>query len=126
MRLHLLLAVLLAAAGCATPSTAREHKHFVLVGGSDYQPLLKGPPETGGMRSGHVILKPGAQMHRHSTEANEEMLVFLQGQGEVALSGTKVVVKAGEAFYIPPQTEHEVLSLGPGDLAYVYIVAPTR
>ena len=113
-------------AGCATAGPAPQVQHFTLKSDSDYQPLLKGPPQTGGMHSGHVTLKPGQQMHRHSTEANEEMLIFLQGRGQVVLGGTKVAVGAGEALYIPPQTEHEVHSEGPEDLRYVYTVAPAR
>ncbi len=37
-------------------------------------PLLKGAPQTTGMRSGFVRLKPGATVGWHSTGQNEESL----------------------------------------------------
>jgi mannose-6-phosphate isomerase-like protein (cupin superfamily) len=88
------------------------------------QPLLTGPPQTAGMRSGRVVLRPGEHMHRHSTEGNEELLVFLQGEAFVLLGMETVSVAAGQVLYIPPQTEHEVHNDGSGDVRYIYVVAP--
>lgn len=89
-------------------------------------PILSGPPETAGMRSGYVVLKAGEGMHRHSTETNEELLVFLVGSGEVVVGAERVAVSAGQAVYIPPRTEHEVHASAQGELRYVYTVAPAR
>jgi mannose-6-phosphate isomerase-like protein (cupin superfamily) len=113
-------------AGCATAAPARSTKHVIFPQEQVERPILSGPPETFGMRSGYVTLKPGEDMHRHSTGANEELLVFLKGRGEVVLGNERVAVGAGEALYIPPRTEHEVHSLGPEELRYVYTVAPAR
>jgi quercetin dioxygenase-like cupin family protein len=44
-------------------------------------PLLKGAPQTGGMRGGSVKLKPGESAGWHSTNQNEEALVILDGHG---------------------------------------------
>ena len=127
MLLHLLVAALfLAATGCATSSPARRFEHFVFSPDCVYQPLLAGPPKTGGMRSGRVALKPGEEMHRHSTEGNEEMLVFVRGAGQVIINGQKVDVAAGEGLYIPPRTPHEIHNTGTDELRYVYTVAPAR
>jgi quercetin dioxygenase-like cupin family protein len=42
-------------------------------------PLLQGTPQTTGMRSGFVRLKPGATVGWHTTGKNEEALVILRG-----------------------------------------------
>jgi len=88
------------------------------------QPLLTGPPQTGGMRSGRVVLKPGEDMHRHSTENNEELLVFLSGKARVLLGNETLTMEAGQVLYIPPRTEHALHNDGPDELRYIYTVAP--
>ena len=55
-------------------------------GGSDC-PLLKGAPQTTGMRGGFVRLKPGASVGAHSTEEHEEALVVLRGDGKAEVEG---------------------------------------
>lgn len=114
-------------AGCATPAASSgAWKKITLSAASEYQELLAGRPQTGGMRSGRVVLKPGAEMHRHTTDANEELLVFLHGRARVVLGETTVAIGAGEVLYIPPRTEHEVHNDGTEELAYIYTVAPVR
>ena len=89
-----------------------------------YRPLLEGPPATAGMRSGFVTLAPGKSVGKHSTEQNEELLVVLEGQGEMTFKGgSKLPVKSNSAVYCPPQTEHNVTNTGTDALRYVYIVS---
>lgn len=89
-----------------------------------YQELLVGPPQTGGMRSGRVVLLAGQEMARHSTKDNEEMLVFLKGRARVVLGSEAVSMEEGQALYIPPRSEHGIFNDGPEELRYIYIVAP--
>jgi hypothetical protein len=90
-------------------------------------PLLKGVPQTTGMRSGFVRLKPGATVGWHTTGKNEEALVILHGQGTAMIEG-----QAGQPFtapalvYIPPATRHNVENTGKELLEYVYVVAPSK
>jgi mannose-6-phosphate isomerase-like protein (cupin superfamily) len=94
----------------------------------DYQPLLTGLPQTCGMRSGRVYLKPGEECGLHSTENNEETLVFLSGKG-TALIGEKqdaLEVGQGKVCYIPPHTAHNISNTGAEPLVYIYCVAPAR
>jgi quercetin dioxygenase-like cupin family protein len=92
--------------------------------GSGVMPILTGPPETVTMKSGYVVLEPGRSVGRHSTEHHEEMLVVLQGQGEMLFhDGSKLKVEAGTALYCPPETEHDVVNTGTENLRYVYVVA---
>ncbi len=90
-----------------------------------YQRLLEGKPQTCGMRSGRVYLSPGESCGRHSTEQNEEMLIFIAGQG-LLLIGEKdrFTVGQGKVSYIPPHTVHEVKNTGSESLIYIYCVAP--
>jgi len=90
-------------------------------------PLLSGPPQTTGMRSGFVRLKPGASVGWHTTGKNEESLVILHGQGEALIDGQPKQTFTGPAFaYIPPATRHNVTNTGKDLLEYVYVVAPAH
>jgi len=91
----------------------------------EYQRLLKGQPQTCGMRSSRVYLQPGASCGQHSTEHHEEMLIFLSGQA-LLLIGEKECLPVGEGkvCYIPPNTIHEIKNTGTKPLIYVYCVAP--
>jgi len=88
-------------------------------------PLLQGTPQTAGMRSGFVRLKPGATVGWHTTGKNEEALVILHGQGEALIEGeAKRTFVAPALAYIPPATRHNVANTGQEPLEYVYVVAP--
>jgi mannose-6-phosphate isomerase-like protein (cupin superfamily) len=94
----------------------------------DYQQLLQGKPQTHGMRCGRVYLQPGESCGQHSTEAHEELLVFLAGKG-TALIGEKETpyeVAQGKVCYIPPYTIHNNKNTGTEPLIYIYCVAPAR
>lgn len=119
--------------GCAT-----DHRSSVISSGEvlvidlntnpDYQQLLDGESQTFGMRSGRVHLQPGESCGQHSTEAHEELLVFLSGAG-VALIGEEQIpyeVGAGKVFYIPPHTTHNNRNTGTEPLVYIYCVAPVN
>jgi mannose-6-phosphate isomerase-like protein (cupin superfamily) len=91
----------------------------------EYQRLVVGQPQTHGMRSGRVHLKPGEACGQHSTKNHEELLIFLSGQGELLIGeNDRFAVGAGRAAYIPPETLHDVRNTGSGPLTYVYCVAP--
>lgn len=88
-------------------------------------PLLKGAPQTAGMRGGSVRLKPGESVGWHSTGQNEEALVILRGSGVANVEGqADVPVSAHRMAYIPPGTKHNVTNTGSELLEYVWIVAP--
>ena len=90
-------------------------------------PLLKGAPQTTGMRSGFVRLKPGEKVGWHTTGNNEEALVILHGQGTAMIDGQAGNPFVAPAFvYISPATRHNVLNTGTETLEYVYVVAPAK
>ncbi len=108
---------------------------------AEYQRLLEGKPQTLGMRAGRVHLAPGQACGQHSTKKQEELLVFLAGQGELQIGGPdpkagrvaalgaegvprRHPVGVGKVAYIPPETLHDVSNTGLEPLIYVYCVAP--
>jgi len=93
----------------------------------EYQPILKGEPQTCGMRSGRVYLESGQACGQHSTNAHEEILVFLSGQGQALIGEENSLcqVGKGKVLYIPPHTPHDIKNSGNEPLVYIYCVAPT-
>ena len=90
-------------------------------------PLLQGAPQTAGMRSGFVHLKPGETVGWHTTGKNEESLVVLRGRGEARIEGQPARAFVAPALvYIPPATRHSVANSGDELLEYVYVVAPAQ
>jgi mannose-6-phosphate isomerase-like protein (cupin superfamily) len=111
----------------AQERSKREPITFVLdcVGGDC--PLLKGAPQTSGMRGGSVKLKPGESVGWHSTLANEEALVILHGSAVANIEGhPQVPLKENMLAYIPPAIRHNVTNTGSEVLEYVWVVAPTN
>ncbi len=79
------------------------------------------------MRSGLVVLQSNQSVGKHSTGEHEELLVILEGKGEMIFKdGSTLPVEAQHALYCPPETEHNVRNTGAGILRYVYIVASTK
>lgn len=117
--------------GCTTEhsgpvTTPEEVLVMDLSRSPEYQPLLNGEPQTCGMRAGRVYLKPGETCGQHSTDAHEELLVFLSGKG-IALIGEEKIpheVAAGKICYIPPYTTHNNKNTGTEPLVYIYCVTP--
>jgi mannose-6-phosphate isomerase-like protein (cupin superfamily) len=105
----------------------REPMTFALDCSGGDCPLLKGAPQTSGMRAGSVKLKPGESVGWHSTSANEEALVILHGSGVANIEGhPDVPLKESMLAYIPPATRHNVTNNGAQVLEYVWVVAPTK
>ena len=92
----------------------------------EYQRVLEGPPQTGGMKVGRVFLEPGKACGEHSTKDKEEILVFLSGSGELLIGPEKEVlaVGVGKVAYIKPETTHDVRNTGSQPLTYIFCVAP--
>lgn len=88
--------------------------------------LLTGSPQTSGMRSGFVRLKPGESVGAHSTENHEETLVILRGKGEAKIENQTLSFSSGMLVYIPPRSHHDVKNAGDEILEYVYVVAPVE
>ena len=87
------------------------------------QKLLSGDPQTSGMRSGQVILKPGEEIGQHTTGNREEAIVILKGKAEVSSDkGESLIAEGDTVVYMPPDTKHNVKNIGKDNLRYIYIV----
>ncbi|HKM82548.1 MAG TPA: cupin domain-containing protein [Candidatus Acidoferrum sp.] len=107
------------------PAVKKEPMTFSLECAGGDCPLLKGAPQTAGMRGGSVRLKPGESVGWHSTGQNEEALVILRGSGVANVGGHgDMSVSARQMAYIPPGTKHNVTNTGSEVLEYVWVVAP--
>jgi mannose-6-phosphate isomerase-like protein (cupin superfamily) len=118
-------ALLCALTPLASQAPARQPLTFALDCPGGDCPLLTGAPQTAGMRSGFVRLKPGQSVGWHTTGHNEECLIILRGAGDALIEGQpKHSFAAPRAVYIPPGTKHNVTNSGTEPLEYVYVVAP--
>lgn len=76
------------------------------------------------MRSGLVTLGPGEECGSHNTEDYEELIVVLEGRGEVETEGEgRRSIETGQVAYNPPRTQHNVHNTGSGQLRYIYVVS---
>ncbi len=93
-------------------------------GDKPYMWLLKGVPETGSFRSGLVTLAPGKAIGVHDSGVNEEILVPLEGEGELRFADRgPIAIKPGMITYAPARTAHDVVNTGTGRLRYIFITA---
>ncbi len=91
---------------------------------TEYQRILGGPPESVTMRSGYVVLMPQQSVGRHNTGSYEELVIVLDGEGEMLLGdGSSLKLGPNSVAYCPPATEHDVRNTGSMPLRYVYVVA---
>jgi mannose-6-phosphate isomerase-like protein (cupin superfamily) len=88
-------------------------RHFEILGKSD----------SAFMRSGLVTLLPGSDVGTHSTENYEELLIILDGSGELEAAGNRYKVSKGQIAYNPPMTSHNVYNNGDTPLKYIYVVS---
>jgi len=126
MILACLIVIVISPAALGSAQTSKPQAKVIALQsqGQDVTPVLSGPPETVTMRSGFVVLAPGKSVGKHSTQQNEELLVILDGEGEMTFrDGSKLAVRESTALYCPPETEHNVTNTGTRPLRYVYIVA---
>ena len=109
----------------AQEAVKREPMTFTLDCAGGDCPLLKGTPQTSGMRGGSVKLQPGDSVGWHSTAANEEALVILHGSGIAKIEGhPDVPLREKMLAYIPPATRHNITNSGTEILEYVWVVSP--
>lgn len=91
--------------------------------GNKYHEILKSTKSVR-MQSGFINLQAGQNVGSHTTGNYEELLVILDGFGEIELDGhERQKIQKNCVAYIPPATEHNVFNLGNTPLRYIYIVS---
>jgi mannose-6-phosphate isomerase-like protein (cupin superfamily) len=98
-----------------------------LKGQEKFTRILSGFPETMGIKSGHVVLRPGESVGEHVTESKEELIIVLKGKAMILCGNDDEPIVAGahSAVYIPPETAHDVKNMGGDILEYIYVTAAT-
>ena len=96
------------------------------INSNEYQRLLKRGVDAVSMHSGLVTLEPGKSVSKHSTENCEEIIIVLEGDGEM-LFNNEEALKMDEGFilYCPSYTEHNIINTGEKYLKYIYVAAKT-
>lgn len=101
-----------------------EVKIIELKPGLKYQRLFNKDSGTRGIKAGHVILKKGEEVGEHSTGDVEEVLVILEGNGELVIDKDRSIkIKDKTVLYIPPEIVHNVKNTGKGMLEYIFITS---
>lgn len=90
----------------------------------EYQRLLKRGEDSFSVNSGFVTLKSGECVGEHSTNSCEEIIIVIEGKGELLIDNSETF-KMNEGFilYCPPNTIHNVTNVGDHLLKYIYITA---
>ena len=108
----------------------RSHVPFVLnlsENGTEKVTAILDSTKSVQMRSGFVTLQPGENVGSHNTGEHEELLVILDGKGEIDAQGLgKKEVAGGMVVYIPPKNQHNVFCAGSGPFKYIYVVSKTK
>jgi quercetin dioxygenase-like cupin family protein len=125
----ILLSSVLASNGLCGDSTKTPVAKVIplTIGDKDYLRILDGPPDAVEMHSGIVNLKPNTSVGKHNTEDYEELVIVLEGKGEMRISGGDILkIEKNVALYCPPHREHDIYNTGPVQLKYIYVVAKTK
>ncbi|MFH1194969.1 MAG: cupin domain-containing protein [bacterium] len=88
-----------------------------------YYEIVK-PERSIDMRSGFVTLHFGEDVGSHTTGKREELLIVLEGVGEVQIENHESKkIQPRSVVYIPPNTCHNVFNMGENPLKYIYVVS---
>lgn len=108
------------------PNVSKNLCPFVLTlprDGVKYHEIL-GFTQSEVMKSGLVCLQPGQDIGSHSTGNHEELLVILDGIGEVEIEGLgRQSIRKDCVAFIPTETRHNVFNIDNAPLRYLYIVS---
>ena len=94
----------------------------IIPDGNKYQNILN-DKNSSKMHSGFVTLKPGQDVGEHTTGKNEELILVIEGTGEIEEGGVKRAVKKGDIGYNPPATVHNVINNSNDVLKYIFVVS---
>ena len=94
---------------------------------NQYQCLFDGEKDSVVFYSGVVTLAPNESGEIHNTEIYEEMIIPLEGKGQLQIPNYKNLdVKFGKIAFIPPHTEHHMANTGTKNFKYIYIATKSK
>jgi quercetin dioxygenase-like cupin family protein len=76
--------------------------------------------ESSQIHAGYVVLESGKEVGEHTTEDGEELIVVVEGEGEVTSEGRTKTVEAPCVVLVPAHMVHNVRNTSKALLKYVY------
>ena len=105
----------------------KESKLVKLESTEKYQRLINKDLGSSGLKSGHVMLRPGENIGEHSTNEREEIIIILKGEGKAVIDSNKIfAIKENHTLYIPMQTIHDIKNSGKENLEYVFVTSKAQ
>jgi mannose-6-phosphate isomerase-like protein (cupin superfamily) len=68
--------------------------------------------------------EPGSMVPEHVHESEEEVMLFLEGQGTFITKDEEIDLKPGICVYNPPGSAHKIINTGTTKLKFVWVYAP--
>jgi quercetin dioxygenase-like cupin family protein len=72
------------------------------------------------LHAGYVVLESGKEVGEHATEGEEELIMVVEGKGEVVSEGHSQTIEAPCVVLVPAHTVHNVRNTSKALLKYVY------
>jgi mannose-6-phosphate isomerase-like protein (cupin superfamily) len=93
-------------------------EHSRVVHGGHAIPLYYYP----GMRSAWYLLKKGQRLNEPGdTNPFPQAFIFISGEGFAKIGDTRLKVKAGESYYVPPNSDHVVWTESQEPLVLIFL-----
>ena len=73
---------------------------------------------------GMQVIAPACHIREHQHDANEELLVFIEGGGKVIVDGVEHPIVPGTTVYLGPWSRHRIVNEGPTDLKMLWMMLP--
>ena len=70
---------------------------------------------------GSLQLKPGEQPHPPHTHPDEELLLVMEGSGQITINGNPSAAGPGVILYVPPNVLHGIKNTGDKPLKFSFI-----
>ncbi|HUH15375.1 MAG TPA: cupin domain-containing protein [Gaiellaceae bacterium] len=71
-----------------------------------------------------MTIPPGGEIGEEAHEGHDQLLVFVEGEGEAVLEGASSPVGAGDAVLVPDGMRHNFVNTGSGPLCLWTLYAP--
>jgi mannose-6-phosphate isomerase-like protein (cupin superfamily) len=73
---------------------------------------------------GWVTLEPGGGQVPWHNQAQEEVYLIVEGEGEMCLGEERREIRSGQAVYIPPGVFHQLTNTGETPMIMIYCYGP--
>jgi mannose-6-phosphate isomerase-like protein (cupin superfamily) len=81
-------------------------------------------PRITGLASGIQVIASGCHIREHVHPAEDELLFFFAGAGEVVIDGEAHPVPTGTTAYIGAGHPHKIVNTGAGELRMCWVMVP--